>query len=139
MNFFIPSLIKEANKMKNSLKAFLIVVLVLGIAPSLGFAAREKYGEKISNYKVTAIKDILAAPKAYEGRLVTIEGKIDSECASGCWFYLKVGQGNVTIYVDIRESGFAIPQYVGKQVLVEGSVIIDGSRVRVKGRGVEIK
>ena len=118
---------------------FAVVLFFLAVS-SFGPAwAGEKYGQDISNRKVTAVKEILSDPKAYEGKLVTIAGKIDSECPSGCWFYVKVTQGNASIYVDIRESGFAIPQYVGKQVLVEGTVVVNQARVKIRGLGVEIE
>ena len=115
------------------------LILIVGIAVSCGNARKEKYGKEISNYKLTAIKDILAAPKEFEGKLVTIEGKISSECPSGCWFFVKVASGEFSVYVDIRPSGFAIPQYTGRKVLVEGTVFIDQSGPKIKGRGVEIK
>ncbi|MCX5708564.1 MAG: hypothetical protein NTY14_06310, partial [Candidatus Omnitrophica bacterium] len=108
------------------------------IAP-LSFAGREKYGEDISSRKLTELKAIFVDPKAYEGKLVTIEGTIINECGSGCWFIVKVGQSDLSIYVDIRPAGFAIPQYTGKRVLVEGIVFVDSSGPKIRGRGVEIK
>jgi len=123
-------------------KIFFIILgisLLTSIAAPRGFAGKEKYGEDISNRKLTELKQIFADPKAYEGKLVTIEGTIASECGSGCWFYVKVGSGNLSIYVDIRPAGFAIPQYVGRKVLVEGTVFIDATGPKIKGRGVEIK
>jgi hypothetical protein len=117
----------------------LSLVLTAVIAASCGKAAGEKYGQQISNYKVTAIKEILSTPKAYDGKLVTIEGRIGSECSSGCWFFVKVDSGNFSLYVDIRPAGFAIPQNVGRKVIVEGTVFIDKTGPKVKGRGVEIK
>jgi hypothetical protein len=117
---------------------FSMLVLSLAIT-RMSYAAPEKFGVEISNRQVTAIKDILANPKSYEGKLVTIEGKIANECTSGCWFYVKVAQGNAVMYVDIGKSGFAIPQYVGKKVLLEGTVVITLSGPMIQGRGVEVQ
>ena len=125
--------------MKIIIRVALGLFLLLGIASAPGFAGPEKYGQEISNRKVTAIKDILANPKAYEGKLVSIEGKIDTECPSGCWLNVKVADGNAVIYVDIGASGFAIPQYAGKKILVEGTVVIKESGPMIQGKGVEIK
>jgi hypothetical protein len=125
--------------MKKILFFIFSLAVLASIAVPLSFAGKEKYGEDISNRKITELKQIFADPKAYEGKLVTIEGTIASECGSGCWFFVKVGSGNLSIYVDIRPAGFAIPQYVGKKVLVEGKVFIDATGPKIKGRGVEIK
>jgi hypothetical protein len=115
------------------------LLLLSSTAISMSYAVPEKFGVEISNRTVTAIKDILADPKSYEGKLVTIEGKIANECMSGCWFDVKVVQGNAVMYVDIGKSGFAIPQYVGKKVLVEGTVAITLSGPMIEGRGVEVQ
>jgi hypothetical protein len=138
MNSCVGRAIKEASKMKKIL-FILALIIVVGVALSCSNARKEKYGKEISNYKLTALRDILAAPKEFEGKLVTIEGQISSECPSGCWFFVKVASGEFSIYVDIRPSGFAIPQYTGRKVLVEGTVYLDPTGPKIKGQGVEIK
>ena len=110
--------------MKILYRVFFSVILISGLIVIASCAKQEKYGQEISSRKITPIKDILASPKAYENKIVTISGKIDNECQTGCWFYVKVADGNAVIYVDIGKSGLAIPQYTGKRVLVEGEVII---------------
>jgi len=125
--------------MEKLYRVALSLILLLGIATANGYAGMEKYGEDISIQKLTAIKDILANPKAYEGKLVAIEGKIATECPSGCWFYVEVTDGNITIYVDIGKSGFAIPQKKGKKILVEGTVVIKESGPMIQGKGVQVQ
>jgi len=115
------------------------LMLFLGLGVAASYAGTQKYGEAISNRQVTSIKDILANSKAYEGKTVTIEGKIDTECTSGCWFFVKLTRGNASIYVDIGKSGFAIPQKRGKTVLVEGKVVSAKSGTTIIGKGVEIR
>jgi starvation-inducible outer membrane lipoprotein len=117
---------------------YIKLILVLLMLVVNGCGSSKKYGQEISNRQTTSIKDILAEPKTYSGRLVTIEGKIDSECKTGCWFYVKVAEGNISIYVDVGDSGFAIPQYTGKKILVEGTVIVKETGSMIQGRGVEI-
>ena len=117
----------------------LIIIIIIGAVTFSLSAKTEKYGQEITQRKLTAVKDILADPKGFEGKLVTIEGRIASECSTGCWFYVKVGSGNLTIYVDTGNSGFAIPQKTGKKILIEGKVIIKKTGPMVQAKGVEIK
>jgi hypothetical protein len=125
--------------MKTLHRILFSVILISGLIVIASCARQEKYGQEISNRQLTPIKDILANPKAYENKTVTISGKIDNECQTGCWFYVKVADGNVVIYVDIGKSGLAIPQYSGKKVLVEGEVIIKEAGPMIQGKGVEIQ
>jgi len=131
----------EVDKMKilRIVVLSLIIVIIIGLAFFIFFNRVEKYGQAIANRQETAVKDILADPKAFEGKAVTIEGTIASECSTGCWFYVKVGSGNLTIYVDTGNSGFAIPQKTGKKILVEGKVVIKKTGPMVQAKGVEIK
>jgi hypothetical protein len=125
--------------MKTLHRILFSIILISGLIVIASCARQEKYGQEISNRQLTPIKDILANPKAYENKTVTISGKIDNECQTGCWFYVKVADGNVVIYVDIGKSGLAIPQYSGKKVLVEGEVIIKEAGPMIQGKGVEIQ
>ena len=118
----------------------LLVILILGATVIVGCAAKvEKYGQTISNYQITAVKDIFAETKNFEGKTVTIEGKITNECSTGCWFFVKIAQGNLSIYVDTGKSGFAIPQYTGRKVLVEGVVLVKKSGPMIQAKGVEVR
>ena len=81
------------------------------------------------------VKDILS--KAYTGKDVTFTGKITLECGSGCWFNIEDGTGKV--YVDLLPSNFAIPQWVGKSVVVNGKVIEEEGEVKVIAKAVNLK
>ncbi len=118
---------------------FFSLILSTSMMSVNSYAGAEKYGQEITSRKITEVKDILADPKALEGKLVTIEGKIESECSTGCWFYVKVGSGNLTIYVDTGKSGFAIPQKMGRNILVEGNVVVKKTGPMIQAKGVEIK
>ena len=124
--------------MKNIYIVMLSLILLFTVTASGVFASGKEYGQEISNRQVTAIKDILADPKGYDGKTVTIEGVISSECPSGCWLYVKVTDGNAEIYVDIAPGGFAIPQETGHRVLVEGKVVLKQTGPMIMGKGVEI-
>lgn len=129
------------NKMKTLQIAGLglILIIILALIFFNSYARIEKYGAEITDRNITAIKDILANPKAFEGKSVTIEGKISNECSTGCWFYVKVGSGNLDIYVDTGNSGFAIPQKSGRKITVEGKVILKKTGPMIQAKGVEIK
>jgi hypothetical protein len=116
-----------------------LTMAVIGVTTVLSRAA-DKFGEEIVNRdKLTAVDDILADPKAYEGKTVTIDGMINMECPSGCFFYLAVAGTNAAILVDLKPAGLAIPQKVGRRVLVEGTVAIKDNLPVLFGKGVEIR
>lgn len=97
----------------------------------------ETYGEQISNKNLTPINDIVSNPQAYIGKTVTVKGKIDLECETGCWFNLK--DGAAVVYTDIEPNGFAIPQKVGRTAIVEGTISIEKGKLTLKGKGVEVR
>ncbi len=125
--------------MKTS-NTILLILLSLTIAfTTYGCSKKEseKYGQPINNRNTTEIKEVLTAPEDFNGKDITIEGKIARECMSGCWFDVE-GNGG-TIHVDIKPSGLAIPQKVGEEVLVEGKVALRDGQLTLVGKGVEIK
>jgi len=87
--------------------------------------------------QIVKIGNILKTPDSYTNSVVAIEGKIVRECPSGCWFDLQ--EGGAMIHVDIKPSGLAIPQKVGKTALVEGRVSIQDNNVEIIGTKVDFK
>ena len=85
--------------------------------------------------KILKIGDILEKPESYEGQAVIVEGKIVSECPSGCWFTLNDGTG--TIYVDLAPSNLVIPQKRGAFATVYGRVVRERSDTYIIGTKVE--
>jgi len=102
-----------------------------------GGGGAEQYGEAISLTERTPVADILSDPQALDGTVVRIEGVIQSECPSGCWFTLD--DDGAVIWVDLAPHGIAIPQRIGSPVIVEGPVRITESRTMVLGSGVELR
>jgi len=82
------------------------------------------------------ISDIIENESAYQGKMVVVEGKIELECGSGCWFILNDGTGS--IYVDILPNNFAIPQKSGEDARVYGEVTLKNDDPQIIGKMVLI-
>ena len=124
-------------KIKNMISYIGLTSILIFSISGCGKKAADKYGQVIQNPTVTKIEAILKEPANFDGKTVTVQGKIIRECPTGCWFEVKENAG--IIYVDLNPSGFAIPQKVGKKVIVEGKVQLRGSQPMLAGTGVEIK
>lgn len=125
---------------KRTINDILLMLSILSPAFALSGCGRkeaEKYGQEISNYNLTKVDAILKDAESFDGKTVTVEGRIIRECPTGCWFNLKDQAGE--IYVDLNPSAFAIPQKTGKKVVVEGKVSVRNNQPMIMGTGVEIK
>ena len=121
-----------------NMKKFVIFAAILAvIAAAAGCGRPETYGQQISNRNITPVKDILMHPKDYNGKTVTVKGKITLECDTGCWFY--IGDGGAVIYADLSPSGFAISQKVGRNATVEGKISFESGKLVLTAKGVEIR
>lgn len=123
--------------MKSATFLVLIGLLVFSVGFLSGCGKRENFGNVLTERDVTAVGDILSNPDEYNGETVKVEGKIISECSTGCWIDLKDKEG--VIYVDFKPSGVAIPQKVGAKVTVEGKVKTRYGKTIIIGEGVELK
>ena len=120
------------------MKKFIILAAIFAvITAATGCSRPETYGAPISNRNLTAIKDIAMHPKDYEGKTVTVKGKIALECGTGCWVNLE--DAGAVIYTDMAPSGFALPQKVGRTATIEGKVSIEAGKLTLTGKGVEIQ
>jgi uncharacterized protein YdeI (BOF family) len=88
------------------------------------------------NGEEVEIADILQNAAAYEGKMVVIEGMIETECPSGCWFIVNDATGS--IYVDILPSNFVIPQERGEDAKVYGEVVVKDGDPMIIGKMVQI-
>ena len=95
-------------------------------------------GEEPAELKgeVVKIQDIVQNEPAFDGKMVVIEGNIDTECPSGCWFIVDDQTGS--IYVDILPSNFVIPQKTGSKAKVYGKVTARDGDPMIIGKMVEI-
>ena len=86
--------------------------------------------------EVVKIQDLVQNEPAFDGKMVVIEGNIDTECPSGCWFI--VNDQTASIYVDILPSNFVIPQKTGARAKVYGKVTARDGDPMIIGKMVEI-
>ncbi|MDD5397675.1 MAG: hypothetical protein PHU70_01225 [Dehalococcoidia bacterium] len=89
----------------------------------------------VDGSQAASIAEILQDPRGWDGKKVIVEGKIASECPSGCWFTLK--DGNAVIYIDLAPSNLVIPQRKGSYTRVTARVVAEGSDVYLIGTNVE--
>ena len=117
----------------NLLVGTLILMALVAVVMQTVQAAQEPVELKNDTVK---IQDIVKNEPVFDGKYVVIEGKIDSECGSGCWFI--VDDGTAQLYVDILPSNFVIPQNRGSQVKVYGKVTTRDNDPLLIGKIVEI-
>jgi hypothetical protein len=117
----------------SKLTGLLILITLMALAMQ-AVQAKDEPAE-LKNESVE-IQDIIEDASAYEGKMVVIEGKIETECPSGCWFI--VDDGSAGIYVDILPSNFVIPQKRGSEIKVYGEVTIQDGDPMMIGKIVEI-
>ncbi len=120
---------KSRNGLINALCLLGLALLVLSSAQAKDEPAELK-GEEVK------IIDIIQDASAFEGQNVVIEGVIETECPSGCWFIVNDDTGS--IYVDILPSNFVIPQKRGEDAKVYGEVVIKDGDPMIIGKMVRI-
>jgi len=86
--------------------------------------------------EIVEIQDIVKNEPAYDGKNVVLEGKIEIECASGCWFILN--DESASLYVNILPNNFVIPQKSGSNARVYGKVTTKNGDPTLIGKIVEI-
>jgi uncharacterized protein YdeI (BOF family) len=117
----------------NRLLGALILITLAALIMQVVQATEEPAEFKNDTVK---IQEIIKNEQAFDGKYVVIDGKIETECPSGCWFI--VDDGTAQIYVDILPSNFVIPQKRGSQVKVYGKVTTRDNDPLLIGKIVEI-
>jgi uncharacterized protein YdeI (BOF family) len=112
----------------------LFILLILTALIIQADSAKEEPAE-FKNESVKII-DILENQSAIDNNMVVVEGKIELECASGCWFVLN--DDTASIYIDILPNNFVIPQKSGSEAKVYGKVTIKNGDPQIIGKIVEI-
>ncbi len=105
---------------KMTLNRLIKALIIIGLTFFVTHAAQAEEEPAELKSDVVKILEILQNEQVYDGKYVVIEGKIDTECPSGCWFILN--DGTAAIYVDILPSNFVIPQKRGSNAKVYGEV-----------------
>ena len=112
-----------------------VIILIALVAISMQVVQAAQEPAELKG-EVVRIQDIVKDEPAYDGKNVVVEGKIETECASGCWFILN--DASASIYVDILPSNFVIPQKSGKEAKVYGEVTAKDGDPMLIGKIVEI-
>lgn len=117
----------------NRLVGALILITLAALAMTAVQATEEPAELKNDSVK---IQDIVQTEHVLDGKMVVVEGKIDEECGSGCWFI--VNDDTARLYVNIRPNNFVIPQKRGSNVKVYGKVTTSDGDPALIGKIVEI-
>lgn len=93
-------------------------------APAAPAAAVEKFGQAVGDAKPTPIAEIAKNPAGFDGKEVTIEGKVDGVCTmAGCWLELK--EGDARLRVKVNDGEIVFPQdSIGKHAKARGWVAL---------------
>ena len=117
-------------------KQILAATFVLAALAGAAYAAGEiqKFGQPVGDAKPTAIAEIAKNPSAFDGKEVTIEGKVDGVCTmAGCWMEIKEGDSRLRVKVNDGEIVFP-KDSIGKQAKARGWVaLIEMSREQYVG------
>lgn len=113
------------------------ITALLFILLAVSACSAEQYGAGADKaLPAIKIRDVILDP-AYNGKTVTIEGKISAQCrSSGCWFFLNDGSGQ--ILVDLSPKGFTLPPRMGKTARVTGTAIHEQGHFRIVALGVDV-
>lgn len=120
--------------MRRNMLAHAFILIALAALAVQAVEAAERPAELKG--EIVKLQDIITNESAYDGNNVVIEGKIDMECASGCWFILN--DGSASLYVDILPSNFVIPQKSGSDARVYGKITTKNGDPTMIGKIVEI-
>ncbi|EKD81334.1 MAG: hypothetical protein ACD_39C01856G0003 [uncultured bacterium] len=83
------------------------------------------------------MKDLYADADNQLSKPVIVTGKITRQCpSSGCWFYLDDNSGK-QVKIELGHMGIKFPQWVGKNVKVEGQLLKNKDELELVGTAVE--
>lgn len=105
-----------------SLTLLSCLALALVAPAARGGAAPQTYGAPLTLNEPISIARLLADPKAYEGKVVRVEGSVSDVCPkAGCWIDLTTAEGTVKIKVDDGVIVFPVDAK-GRAAVAEGRV-----------------
>ena len=109
--------------------------MIVVICITAGFAATSTGEQTPAPIPVTVI-DLLTTPEKYAATNLSVQGTITSQCGSGCWFILSDDTGD--LYVNLKPNDFVIPPSMGKEVVVNGTILDSSGDVAFIGSSVAI-
>lgn len=99
-------------------------VLIWSLTCTTAFAAQHVFGTGIDRAALTAISEVVASPDAYLGKVITVQGKINSVCSKrGCWMQLQSDQAEQQFKIKVRDGDMVFPVSAkGKTALATGQL-----------------
>jgi uncharacterized protein YdeI (BOF family) len=121
-------------------KTIITGVLII-IAISIAGCIADQSGDQAGNQNAVApekvsISDLLSSADKFTDKPISVEGKITSQCGSGCWFIMSDDNGD--LYVNLKPNNFVIPPAMGKKVTVIGNVVIKDNDLALVGSSVSL-
>jgi len=98
----------------------LVIVSLLLAGGAL--AGEKKFGKGISAPDTVKVSDLMAAPEAYVGETIRVQGMAVAVCAHrGCWVNLASDVEGETVRVKVQDGEIVFPpELVGDVVIAEG-------------------
>ena len=95
-----------------------MVLLMVGLA----LAGQKVYGKGVTGEGLNKISEILAAPDAFIGQTVRVQGTAVAGCAHrGCWINIASDQEGQTIRMQVKDGEIVFPpEIIGEMVIAEG-------------------
>ena len=115
--------------------------IITGVLIIVAISVVGCYADQAGNQTTTApekvsISDLLNSADKYTDKPVSVEGKITSQCGSGCWFIMSDDSGD--LYVNLKPNNFVIPPSMGKKVTVVGDVVVKDNDMTLIGSSVNL-
>lgn len=119
-----------------SSKAIITGVFILIVISVVGCYADQTGNQTATTPEKVSITDLLNSADKYTDKQVSVEGKITSQCGSGCWFIMSDDSGD--LYVNLKPNNFVIPPAMGKKVTVVGNVVVKDNDMALIGSSVNL-
>lgn len=84
------------------------------------------YGEALVGEEVVTIEQVMDDPKAFEGKVVRVQGMVTDVCTMrGCWFEMAGERPGMKMRFKVRDGDMVFPPSAkGKQAVAEGTVSV---------------
>lgn len=93
-------------------------------SPAAAAAAKTVYGHVVADASQVTLKDLLARPAEFDGKVVRVEGTVDDVCAKrGCWLDVAESDGPRQVRVKVTDGEIVFPMSAkGGAVVAYGTV-----------------
>lgn len=110
--------------MRHKLNLLLLMLFCVALVGSV--EAQTKYGKKLTLKTKTKVSAILENPKAFDGKLVQVDGLILDVCPKrGCWIKIGSDKEFESIQFKVDDGVIVFPMEAkGKKVTAEGTIFV---------------